>query len=181
MSAWLDNKTLRVINLLRLKDEYGTLARVASSAGVQLNYLYTVMSSKSPRAMGDEVARKLEAATGKVTGWIDTPPPNMTPRLYTLGRMATEGINAHELAQKTGMNDSTLHRIINEHGEPRRDTLKPLAAYFGVSVDAFFSAGHHPKGLELDEVLVWLRKELSDNPAAAGRLAQLLSDHLNGY
>lgn len=60
------------------------------------------------------------------------------PSEFIKQRMREEGLNPRGLALAAKMNYSTLHRILNEHGEVRRSTLKPLAKYFKVSVDEFF-------------------------------------------
>ena len=60
------------------------------------------------------------------------------PAEYIKSRLAIEQINARELAHRARMNYSTLHRIINGQGEPRRSTLEPLARYWKIPVETFF-------------------------------------------
>lgn len=44
--------------------------------------------------------------------------------------------NENALARLTGVSQPTIHRILSgESSEPRRSTLAPLAAYFGVAVE----------------------------------------------
>lgn len=51
---------------------------------------------------------------------------------YLLDR---EGMNAYELAGKTNVPQPTIHRILSgESRDPRTQTVKPIADYFGVSV-----------------------------------------------
>lgn len=54
--------------------------------------------------------------------------------------MDKQGLNATKLAQETGVPQPTIHRILKGVSkDPRTDTVKPLADYFGVSIDALRS------------------------------------------
>lgn len=67
----VDNKTIRRLNLLGLIDQHGTIARLAKATNSVANYLSQVKNGH--RDMGDDQARRLEAALSKEKGWMDTP------------------------------------------------------------------------------------------------------------
>lgn len=73
----MDNKSIRRANLEMLAQEAKGLGELAAKAGVNVKYLEQIKNSwqgkadQKPREMGDRVARKLEVAMGKPTGWID--------------------------------------------------------------------------------------------------------------
>lgn len=67
---------IRHRNLLALIEEAGNAARLAERTGVAAPYISQVKKrvttpSGTPRGIGDDVARKLEAGMGKPTGWLD--------------------------------------------------------------------------------------------------------------
>lgn len=50
--------------------------------------------------------------------------------------MKAKGLSEYRLAQLTGVPQPTIHRIVNgESEDPKTATVKPLASYFGISVD----------------------------------------------
>lgn len=69
---------IRRENLLIATERMGTASRLAEAAGVSAAYLSQVKNqhpeSKTgkPKAMGDDVARRIEAALGEPEGWMDT-------------------------------------------------------------------------------------------------------------
>lgn len=66
----MDNKTIRLANLLLLKEECSphTFAELERRTGVKANYMYQI---EGGRGMGDQVARRLETGMGKPKGWMD--------------------------------------------------------------------------------------------------------------
>jgi len=60
------------------------------------------------------------------------------PADFIWREMVERGLNPLGLARAAKMNVSTVHRILNEQGEPRRKTLEPLAAFFRCSVDDMY-------------------------------------------
>ncbi len=69
---------IRRLNLERLIVEYKTIRALAERCDVNDAYLSQVRNSlaaskrKTPRNMGDDIARRLEAGTGRPSGWMDT-------------------------------------------------------------------------------------------------------------
>lgn len=50
--------------------------------------------------------------------------------------MNSRQVNAHNLQDAVGVNQPTIHRILTgESQDPRTSTLKPLADFFGVTVN----------------------------------------------
>ncbi len=70
---------IRRTNLERLAEEAGSLDAVAERADTNAVYLtqirtrYPDRRTGRPREMGSRLARRLEKAFGKPTGWMDTP------------------------------------------------------------------------------------------------------------
>lgn len=107
---------IRRANLLLLIEEAGTMEALAEAADTNTVYLSQIRNrtvdakTGRPREMGSRIARKLEAARQKPTGWMDrqhqdegTPPEGMAqsvsqPQSIVLPELATwEGLMAGEL------------------------------------------------------------------------------------
>jgi len=67
----MDAKEIRLENLRLLIDEVGGQRRLALRAGVNPAYLSQIVSERTARTMGDDVARRLERGTDKPRGWMD--------------------------------------------------------------------------------------------------------------
>lgn len=72
------NDEIRRENLQIAIERFGTAKKLAEAANVSTAYLSQVKNSQpdsktgKPKNMGDEVARKIEAALSEVAGWMDT-------------------------------------------------------------------------------------------------------------
>lgn len=68
---------IRLENLERLIDEFGTIEKICENAGVSSGYLSQIRTkapdskTKRARVMGDDTARRLEEGNGKERGWMD--------------------------------------------------------------------------------------------------------------
>lgn len=74
---------IRLENLEQLIKEAGSAAKLARAAGTTSSYLSQVRNQLptnkgTPRAIGDELAEKLEKAMKKPHGWMDDPGDNRT-------------------------------------------------------------------------------------------------------
>lgn len=67
----MDAKEIRLRNLRRLIEEAGGQRRLASRGRVNPAYLSQILSERTRRSMGAEVARRLEQGMGKPHGWMD--------------------------------------------------------------------------------------------------------------
>ncbi len=67
----MDAKAIRLYNLKRLIAEAGGQKKLAQRAGVSPAYLSQIVSTRTPRKMGDNVARRLERGMEKPHGWMD--------------------------------------------------------------------------------------------------------------
>jgi SOS-response transcriptional repressor LexA len=67
----MDAKAIRLYNLKRLIGEAGGQKKLALKAGVSPAYLSQIVSLRTPRKMGDNVARRLELGMDKPHGWMD--------------------------------------------------------------------------------------------------------------
>lgn len=67
----MDAKSIRLENLRLLIQEAGSQKKLAHQAGVNPAYLSQILSKKTPRTMGDDVARRLERGMKKPHGWMD--------------------------------------------------------------------------------------------------------------
>lgn len=68
----LDSKEIRRLNLRLLIAEQGTAAALADKAQTSAAYISQILSPKTKAFVGDALARKLESATKKQHGWMDT-------------------------------------------------------------------------------------------------------------
>lgn len=68
----LDSKEIRRRNLRQLIAEQGTATSLADKAQTSAAYISQILSPKTKAFVGDALARKLEAATKKPHGWMDT-------------------------------------------------------------------------------------------------------------
>lgn len=69
----MTNDEIRKANLAILIGEVGKKSDLAKMADTDPAYISQVLSTKKPRNIGDDFARKLEAACGKPRGWMDAP------------------------------------------------------------------------------------------------------------
>ena len=81
----MDVKAVRLKNLLALIQEAGSAAQLARDCGTSSAYISQILNgvtspSGSARSIGDSMARKLEAGTGKPNGWMDSPHDNNNVR-----------------------------------------------------------------------------------------------------
>ncbi|MFQ5509521.1 MAG: S24 family peptidase [Leptospirillia bacterium] len=67
----MDAKAIRLYNLRRLISEAGGQKKLAQRAGVNPAYVSQILSTRTRRSMGDDVARRLESGMGKPHGWMD--------------------------------------------------------------------------------------------------------------
>lgn len=68
----MENKEIRLANMLALAEQYGGLQGLADKTKTDAKYLSQVKNRWQGRGMGDEVARRIEDALGKPRGWMDT-------------------------------------------------------------------------------------------------------------
>lgn len=67
----MENKDIRLINLHKLLKESKTAASLAYAANTSPAYISQILSKKAKGSVGHKLARKLESAAGKPTGWLD--------------------------------------------------------------------------------------------------------------
>lgn len=67
----MDNKEIRLANMLMLAAEVGGLQALADKTKTDAKYLSQVKNRWKGRGMGDDVARRIETALGKRRGWMD--------------------------------------------------------------------------------------------------------------
>jgi Peptidase S24-like len=65
----MDNKEIRLTNLLALVDEAGSKTELARRVGTNANYLTQITTGH--RSVGDDLARDLEKGMSKAPGWLD--------------------------------------------------------------------------------------------------------------
>lgn len=74
----MDIRTIRRANFDRLVTEATSIAELARKTGASEKYLSQIKTGfqgkrdKTPRQVGDSLARKLEAGMGKPNGWMDS-------------------------------------------------------------------------------------------------------------
>jgi hypothetical protein len=71
LNSGVDIKEIRLKNLRLLIAEVGTAAELSRRAKTDPAYLSQILSTKIKRGLGDELARRLERATGKPHGYMD--------------------------------------------------------------------------------------------------------------
>lgn len=67
----MTSSEIRRSNLHLLVDEFGRKPLIARIPKMTESYLSQLLGEKKPKPMGDKVARKIEAHTGKPWGWLD--------------------------------------------------------------------------------------------------------------
>lgn len=68
----MDVKGIRRANVGLLVQEVGSVTALAKLAGTAQSYLSQIIGPRSHRALGDDLARRLEYVTRKPTGWLDS-------------------------------------------------------------------------------------------------------------
>jgi len=100
--------------------------------------------------------------------------------------LAQDGISENELAQRSGMNQTTLNRIIRgEILDPRDGTVAPLAAYAQITVDVLkrgdvkhpYAASMPSGSLEQESELRSLRARVDSLTIALGALFSVTAQH----
>ncbi len=76
----MESKEIRLINLRKLLKEAKTAAWLAKTAKTSPAYISQILSPRSKGNIGDKLARKLEKATGKPKGWLDSLHDERSPR-----------------------------------------------------------------------------------------------------
>lgn len=73
----MEIRETRLRNLELLVQEFGSQVALAQKADTDPSYISQLIGGWRGRAMGDDLARKIEAATGKTRGWMDTQHPEL--------------------------------------------------------------------------------------------------------
>jgi transcriptional regulator with XRE-family HTH domain len=101
-----------------------------------------------------------------------------------LGRLVAEkGISSAELARKTGVSQPVVHRLIaGETENPQILSLKPLADYFGISLDQLlgYAPLNAPKSFD-NALMHSVTSKLSTIKTVASILIDLLPGLIDGY
>lgn len=71
LNSGMDIKEIRLKNLRLLINDAGSAAELARRAKTDPAYLSQILSTKIKRALGDELARRIERAMTKPHGWMD--------------------------------------------------------------------------------------------------------------
>jgi len=109
----MDAKEIRLENLKLLILEVGGQRRLALRAGVNPAYLSQILSARTARKMGDDVARRLERGTDKSRGWMD---------------VRHEPVPAYRVPQAApaaGVRE--VDDLAAQYGSAARSQLRPLA------------------------------------------------------
>jgi hypothetical protein len=71
MPGGMDSKEIRHANLLALIKEHGSAAALARAIETDATYVTNIKNRVNGRAMGDDLARRMEEKLGKPRGWMD--------------------------------------------------------------------------------------------------------------
>lgn len=75
----MDTNSIRRENLRALAARYQTQAEFATACGTAPSVISLIVSPNPKRNLGHQLARKIEAAQGLPSGWLDTPQPESSP------------------------------------------------------------------------------------------------------
>ena len=67
----MDIHHIRLVNLQQAIKKAGSQARLADMVGIKSAYISQIKNTKHPTNMGNDVARRIEAALGLPHGWMD--------------------------------------------------------------------------------------------------------------
>lgn len=67
----MDAKQIRRMNLRVLAEEVGGVTTLAGMTGTSQSYLSQIIGPTPSREVGEQLARKVEQATGRPYGWMD--------------------------------------------------------------------------------------------------------------
>ena len=73
----MDVYEIRKLRLRELVAEVGSQKQVAENADTDANNLSAILSDTIGQQMGSDLARRLDHAHGKPTGWMDTAPDDL--------------------------------------------------------------------------------------------------------
>lgn len=145
MKSIHDVRRENLIDLIN-RDFDGTQSRLAERMGTQQNLLSRWVTGK--KNIGDQAARKIEAAARKATNWMDLDrsmsadnqlpsPEEMEIGILVARNLAEWMSNNRELSSQgklskaSGIAQSTINRIMNNEASPTVGTLEALAVPFG--------------------------------------------------
>ncbi|EMX0849475.1 helix-turn-helix domain-containing protein [Pluralibacter gergoviae] len=133
------------INSLIDRDFDGVQTRLAERMGTQANLVNRW--ARGQKAIGDTVARKIEAAANKPRNWLDIDHSLAQPDLPAAGPSDIEGIAADNLARwmkesdqlstqaklhrASGVAQITISRLLNKEVSVSLSTLDAIASAFG--------------------------------------------------
>ncbi|HLB42669.1 MAG TPA: helix-turn-helix transcriptional regulator [Gammaproteobacteria bacterium] len=97
--------------------------------------------------------------------------------------MSEKGIKSAELARKTGIGQPVVYRLMTGVTEnPQVLTLKPIADFFGVSLDQLLGLSPLNNQRPMDNTLLHhLNNKLTTIKTIASALVDLLPDIIEGY
>src|SRR3990167_958328 len=97
--------------------------------------------------------------------------------------MSEKGIKSAELARKTGVGQPVVYRLMTGATEnPQILTLKPIADFFGVSLDQLIGLSPLNNQKQMDNVLLHnLNNKLTTIKTIASVLVELLPPLIEGY
>jgi SOS-response transcriptional repressor LexA len=124
----MDAKEIRLENLKSLILEVGGQRRLAQRAGVNPAYLSQILSARTARKMGDDVARRLERGTDKARGWMD---------------VLHDPVRPYRVPAEEGAGVREVDDLAAQYGSAGRAQLSPLVEPRGrVPLISWVTAGH---------------------------------------
>lgn len=129
----MDVKALRHRNLERLVAEFGSLQAVANLVGTSYDTLWQIQSgtklpSGKARGVGDEMARRLEAACSKPLGWMDwdhDSPQGLSRTAIAIAKIYDSLPPEEQLRQRKIWEAATGRAIPDDEVESKMPVTKP--------------------------------------------------------
>lgn len=140
------NDEIRRLNMLAATARVGNAAKLAGKVGTSAAYLSQIKNrtpdskSGTPKTMGDDMARRIEAAIGEPAGWIDAAHADEWERagLLTVGELKSMSVDSKgQGSQSKGgashASSSNLHPVIEMDDDDIKVPLVELRLSAGVA------------------------------------------------
>lgn len=123
-----DIRRERLRQLYELHKSYAAIASLAGTSAAYLNQIangHVDSKTKRPRTMGDELARKLEVACGKPSGWMDQGDGALSDEAATIARMFDQLSEADRMRLGPVIRAALGVAVTDEQVEARMPVTKP--------------------------------------------------------
>ncbi|MGQ4617957.1 LuxR C-terminal-related transcriptional regulator [Nocardia sp. R7R-8] len=173
--------TGRELDILRMSARGLSYREISAEMGIPYSQLYRHAGSACAKLGRSSLVRAVFAADQK--GWLDdgaddtVPHVALTPPEVAILRLAADGLSAHNIATRLGMNRYRVRNFLAEL-PGRFDTTGRIPAMLAAHRQGSLEIGHHNPSVALDRVALSPRERQVLDLMVAGLPDRAISDEL---